>query len=179
MRFLPAAGSLELDTYMVHHAMKDWRPVQGASMSQYVVCFSQMYDCRGIPVDVYTRQQVMIAYWGMGKYWGNANLQNAKAHLIGHIKVLAKQFILTFMMGVSASMACDDERVKGCSCSGAVVSCLHISVATIMGGVKKAVLVFMILLKSSDQVVVTGHQRGHKQPFDPGVYNKHCPALPQ
>lgn len=29
----------------------------------------------------------MIVYWGMGQYWGNANLQNAKAHLIGHIKV--------------------------------------------------------------------------------------------
>lgn len=43
--------------------------------------------CRGVPVDRWTRQQVLIAYWGMGKFWGNANAQNAKAHLIGHIKV--------------------------------------------------------------------------------------------
>lgn len=29
----------------------------------------------------------MLAYWGMGTYWGNARPNNKKGHLIGHIKV--------------------------------------------------------------------------------------------
>ena len=28
----------------------------------------------------------MVAYWGMGLYWGKAMSQNRKSHLIGHIK---------------------------------------------------------------------------------------------
>ena len=35
----------------------------------------------------YTRQQSVIAYWGMGLYWGRALSQNKKGHLLGHVKV--------------------------------------------------------------------------------------------
>lgn len=42
----------------------------------------------GFPVDRYSRQQTMLAYWGMGTYWGNARPNNNKGHLIGHIKDL-------------------------------------------------------------------------------------------
>ncbi len=42
---------------------------------------------RGVPVDRWTRQQTMAAYWLMGTYWGKAQSQNKKGHLIGHIKV--------------------------------------------------------------------------------------------
>lgn len=31
----------------------------------------------------------MIAYWGMGLYWGKASSNNKKGHMIGHIKVNA------------------------------------------------------------------------------------------
>ena len=34
----------------------------------------------------YTRQQSVIAYWGMGLYWGRALSQNKKGHLLGHVK---------------------------------------------------------------------------------------------
>ena len=47
--------------------------------------FSQ--SCSGFPVDRYSRKQTMIAYWGMGLFWGNARPNNKKGHLIGHIKV--------------------------------------------------------------------------------------------
>ena len=43
---------------------------------------------RGVPVDRYSREETMVAYWGIGLYLGRANAQNRKAHLIGHIKVL-------------------------------------------------------------------------------------------
>lgn len=42
---------------------------------------------RGVPVQRYTRQQSVIAYWGMGLYWGRALSQNKKGHLLGHVKV--------------------------------------------------------------------------------------------
>lgn len=46
-----------------------------------------LFCCRGLPVQRYTREQTIIAYWGMGLYWGTAVTQNKKGHLIGHIKV--------------------------------------------------------------------------------------------
>lgn len=41
---------------------------------------------RGVPVLEYSRRQSLIAYWGIGLYWGKAVPQNKKGHLIGHIK---------------------------------------------------------------------------------------------
>ncbi|WIA22176.1 hypothetical protein OEZ85_004510 [Tetradesmus obliquus] len=41
---------------------------------------------RGLPVERWSRQQTLIAYWGIGLHWGNLRRQNEKAHLIGHVK---------------------------------------------------------------------------------------------
>lgn len=41
---------------------------------------------RGVPVDRYSRRETLIAYWGMGLYWGKAVSNNKAGHLIGHIK---------------------------------------------------------------------------------------------
>lgn len=41
---------------------------------------------RGLPVERYSREEVMLAYWGLGLHWGPAKSNNAKGHLIGHIK---------------------------------------------------------------------------------------------
>ena len=42
--------------------------------------------CRGVPVGRYTRAEAMAAYWGIGTYWGKAQSNNKKGHLIGHIR---------------------------------------------------------------------------------------------
>ena len=42
--------------------------------------------CRGLPVERYTREETIIAYWGIGTHWGKAQSNNKKGHLIGHIK---------------------------------------------------------------------------------------------
>lgn len=42
--------------------------------------------CRGLPLQRFTREQTIIAYWGIGTYWGKAQSNNKKGHLIGHIK---------------------------------------------------------------------------------------------
>jgi len=43
---------------------------------------------RGFPVDRYTRDEQAIAYLGIGSWFGRARSQNAKGHLLGHVKDL-------------------------------------------------------------------------------------------
>ncbi len=43
---------------------------------------------RGLPVDRYSRAEQAIAYLGIGSYLGAARSQNAKGHLLGHVKDL-------------------------------------------------------------------------------------------
>ncbi|KAG2436556.1 hypothetical protein HYH02_011493 [Chlamydomonas schloesseri] len=45
---------------------------------------------RGVPVQRYSRQQQLTAWWILGLHWGRAVPQNAKGHLIGHIKDLGR-----------------------------------------------------------------------------------------
>jgi hypothetical protein len=43
---------------------------------------------RGFPVDRYSREEQAIAYMGIGSHLGAARSQNAKGHLLGHVKDL-------------------------------------------------------------------------------------------
>ena len=43
---------------------------------------------RGFPVDRYSRAEQAIAYLGIGSHFGAARSQNAKGHLLGHVKDL-------------------------------------------------------------------------------------------
>lgn len=43
---------------------------------------------RGFPVERYSRAEQAIAYLGLGSYLGAARSQNAKGHLLGHVKDL-------------------------------------------------------------------------------------------
>ena len=40
---------------------------------------------KGVPVDKWTRRQVVIAYWGIGLYLGRALSNNKKGHLVSPI----------------------------------------------------------------------------------------------
>ncbi|KAL4447780.1 hypothetical protein ABPG75_004999 [Micractinium tetrahymenae] len=40
----------------------------------------------GVPVDRWSQQQSILAYWGMGLYWGKVRSINKQGHLLGHIK---------------------------------------------------------------------------------------------
>ncbi len=46
---------------------------------------------RGLPVERYSQRESVLAYWGFGLYWagdsGKVCSQNAKAHIVGHVKV--------------------------------------------------------------------------------------------
>ncbi|KAL3162421.1 hypothetical protein ABBQ32_010091 [Trebouxia sp. C0010 RCD-2024] len=41
---------------------------------------------RGLPVNEWPVEEVAIAYWGLGTYWGKAQPQNRLHHLLGHVK---------------------------------------------------------------------------------------------
>jgi len=43
---------------------------------------------RGFPVERYSREEQAIAYLGIGSYFGAVRSQNAKGHLLGHVKDL-------------------------------------------------------------------------------------------
>lgn len=43
---------------------------------------------RGFPVQRYSREEQAIAYLGLGAHFGRARSQNAKGHLLGHVKDL-------------------------------------------------------------------------------------------
>lgn len=43
---------------------------------------------RGLPIDDYARDEQAIAYMGLGSYLGRSRSQNAKGHLLGHVKDL-------------------------------------------------------------------------------------------
>jgi hypothetical protein len=43
---------------------------------------------RGLPVERWTREEQAIAYMGIGSHFGAARSQNAKGHLLGHVKDL-------------------------------------------------------------------------------------------
>ena len=43
---------------------------------------------RGLPVERYTREEQAVAYMGIGSWFGRARSQNAKGHLLGHVKDL-------------------------------------------------------------------------------------------
>jgi hypothetical protein len=43
---------------------------------------------RGLPVERWTRRESAIAFFGIGSHLGNARFQNAKGHLLGHVKDL-------------------------------------------------------------------------------------------
>ena len=41
---------------------------------------------QGLPVDTWTTEQTVTAYFGIGTHLGPACSQNAKCHLVGHVK---------------------------------------------------------------------------------------------
>ncbi len=44
----------------------------------YLDFLSVAVVCRGLPVEKYSRQEVVTIYWGFGLWWGNVCSQNAK-----------------------------------------------------------------------------------------------------
>lgn len=74
---------------------------------------------RGLPVDRWTRRQVVIAYWGLALYWGNIVSQNAKGHIIGHVKNIATDTKDPNTRPYTTSLG-QAPHVDGCACASTV-----------------------------------------------------------
>jgi hypothetical protein len=75
---------------------------------------------RGLPVARLNRAQVAAAFWGVGAHMGRAVSQNARGHLLGHVKDLGGDYGKQRGYFTSAHMAfhCD-------SCDILALACLH------------------------------------------------------
>jgi hypothetical protein len=49
---------------------------------------------RGLPVRELDRESVARMYVGMGRYFGDPVPQNAKGHLLGHVKDIGQNLVL-------------------------------------------------------------------------------------
>lgn len=57
-----------------------------AAMQHDVVWGRGFVVLRGLPVDEWATSEVAVAYWGLGRHFGDPVSQNAKGHLLGHVK---------------------------------------------------------------------------------------------
>jgi hypothetical protein len=48
---------------------------------------------RGLPVERWTMRQAATAYYGIGTYFGNPRSQNAKGHVLGHVRDLGRDAV--------------------------------------------------------------------------------------
>lgn len=88
----------------------------------------------GVPVDRYTRRQSAIAFFGIGTYLGKAVSQNAKGHVLGHVKSLVgKDFETSTNRGYQTSVGLPWH---GDSCDVVGLLCLQKSKS---GGLSKIV----------------------------------------
>ena len=65
---------------------------------------------RGLPVEQWPVEEVAIAYWGLGTYWGKAQPQNRLHHLLGHVKVhclhgLLNSYIAECMCSIAEALS--------------------------------------------------------------------------
>jgi hypothetical protein len=81
---------LDLEIMDINKANFDL-PVFGESLSiirQQLLQGLGITLIRGFPVEKYTKKQAAIAFFGIGAHLGRAVSQNAKGHMLGHVKKL-------------------------------------------------------------------------------------------
>lgn len=75
---------------------------------------------RGLPVEEMTRPQYAAAFWGLGLYLGKPLCQNAKGHMLGHVKDLQEDYskVRGYMTNAHMAFHCDQ-------CDLIALACLH------------------------------------------------------
>jgi hypothetical protein len=78
-------GTQIIDVHRQDFSLPRLGPVL-ADIQQDVVNGRGFILLKGLPVDHYSIETAALAYWGIGTYFGEAVSQNAKGHLLGHVK---------------------------------------------------------------------------------------------
>jgi len=75
---------------------------------------------RGLPVERYSKLEAAILYWGIGMHLGQAVSQNAKGHLLGHVRNLGHSMTNTSQRGYASTEALryhiDEADIVGLLC---------------------------------------------------------------
>lgn len=75
---------------------------------------------RGLPVEDMTRPQTAAAFWGIGAHLGRAVPQNAKGHMLGHVKDIGEDYAKVRGYMTRAHMAFHADQ-----CDILALCCLH------------------------------------------------------
>ncbi|MEW5300371.1 MAG: hypothetical protein WDW36_003307 [Sanguina aurantia] len=75
---------------------------------------------RGFPVDRLTRAQTVATYYAFGLLWGEPQAQNAKGHILGHIKAIGtdatQEGTRPYTTNVAHGYHCDGSDIVGLLC---------------------------------------------------------------
>ncbi len=73
---------------------------------------------RGLPADEMTHAQYAAAFWGIGKYIGDPLCQNAKGHMLGHVKDLNEDYSKArgYMTNAHMAFHCDQADLIALGC---------------------------------------------------------------
>lgn len=91
------------------------------------------YLIRGLPIERYSDLQVATAFWGIGQYFGEPVSQNAKGHLLGHVKDLGHSRKNAGHRGYQTS---EELQFHSDSCDMTALLCLQTAKS---GGVSRVV----------------------------------------
>jgi Taurine catabolism dioxygenase TauD, TfdA family len=106
---------------------------------------------RGVPVHRYSRRQSAIAFLGIGSYIGVAVSQNAKGHILGHVKDLGQR---SFQNPTDRGYQTHDKLpFHSDSCDVVGLLCLHHSKSGGASTVVSTVQIYNEMLKRAPELV--------------------------
>ena len=116
----------------------------------------ELLDGRGMvmlqkfPIDRMDREEVAIAYLGIGSYIGNKMIQNASGHVIGHVRDIGKDYAVERGYGTRAELR---FHADGCDYVGLL--CLQSAKSGGESRVASSVTVYNTILAQRPDVIET------------------------
>jgi hypothetical protein len=103
---------------------------------------------RGLPIEGRSRFQTALAFWGLGAHMGKAVAQNAKGHLLGHVKDLGGDYEKVRGYMTKASMGFHTDRADILS-----LCCLHPAKSGGAHRIASSITIYNELLKRRPELV--------------------------
>ncbi len=112
---------------------------------------------QGVPVQRYSREEAIIAYWGIGRYLGEAVSQNAKGHVLGHVQDIGHDPHNPLHRVYATNYR---QRFHTDSCDAVGLLCLHPSKSGGLSSLASSTTIYNEIMKQRPDLVEV-----LKQPF--------------
>jgi hypothetical protein len=140
---------------------------------------------RGLPVDDRPTTDSAAAYWGIGTYLGNARSQNAKGHLLGHVRDLG---LATSDPNVRTYQTTERQHFHTDSCDIVGLLCLKTAKRGGLSSIVSSMAIYNVMATTRPDLVRRLFQpfptdrrgevpAGKKPFFEIPVYNDHAGYL--